>query len=156
MPPIQPGSSSEPYRPRNCSAVRRQLSWCATWLRPLAPIARRLARGVARARPRPWQSEANSGSHSQPASIAASCPHGLPVLTTTATPWQQLAAIEAGWLCAADLTSLTLGLQRALGTPAAQRRAMGLRGRDHVARQLSWRRTAEQFLHLYQQVLRQG
>lgn len=88
--------------------------------------------------------------------VAEALAHGLPVLTTTATPWQQLAAIEAGWLCAADLTSLTLGLQRALGTPAAQRRAMGLRGRDHVARQLSWRRTAEQFLHLYQQVLRQG
>jgi len=88
--------------------------------------------------------------------VAEALAQGLPVLTTTATPWQQLAAIEAGWLCEPTLPSLTLALQRALGTPAAQRRAMGLRGRDHVARQLSWRRSAEQFLHLYQQVLRQS
>jgi glycosyltransferase involved in cell wall biosynthesis len=88
--------------------------------------------------------------------VAEALAHALPVLTTTATPWRQLAAIEAGWLCEPQLASLTFGLQRALGTPAAQRRAMGRRGRDHVARQLSWRRTAEQFLDLYQSVLRQA
>lgn len=88
--------------------------------------------------------------------VAEALAHALPVLTTTATPWQELAAIGAGWLCEPQLASLTLGLQRALGTPPAQRRAMGLRGRDHVARQLGWRRTAEQFLDLYRSVLRQG
>jgi glycosyltransferase involved in cell wall biosynthesis len=88
--------------------------------------------------------------------VAEALAHGLPVLTTTATPWGQLAAIEAGWLCEPELASLTHGLGRALATPRATRRAMGARGRSHVAHQLSWRRTAEQFLGLYGSLLEPG
>lgn len=88
--------------------------------------------------------------------VAEALAHGLPVLTTTATPWRHLAEIEAGWLCEPELSSLTRALGQALATPRSRRRVMGARGRRHVAEQLSWRRTAAQFLRLYGSLLGRG
>lgn len=85
--------------------------------------------------------------------IAEALAHQIPVLTTTATPWNQLEQIGAGWLCEPDVEALAAALKRVVATNPHQRAAMGVQGRRYVSEQLSWTTCARQFLALYSSLL---
>jgi glycosyltransferase involved in cell wall biosynthesis len=56
---------------------------------------------------------------------AMSC--GIPVITTTGTPWEELRTAGAGWWVEPRVAELTAALREALAMPDDQRRAMGQR-----------------------------
>lgn len=78
---------------------------------------------------------------------------GTPVLTTTATPWRALAAMDCGWITECEIAALTAGLVRALGTPVGRGREMGRLGRDYVRRNFSRAAVLEKQLRVYRWLL---
>lgn len=87
--------------------------------------------------------------------VAEALNHGLPVLTTQGTPWQDLPAHGIGWWVPADARSLADGLRQATALTDAERQAMGERGRDYV-RRYDWQDIAQRMLAVYLWMLRQG
>jgi glycosyltransferase involved in cell wall biosynthesis len=81
--------------------------------------------------------------------VAEALAHGLPVLTTTATPWSQLAAAGCGWQVEPSIPALTEGLRHATAIEPATLRAMGARGRAMVERELAWPNIVGRFIDLY-------
>lgn len=63
---------------------------------------------------------------------AMSC--GLPVITTTGTPWEELRSADAGWRVEPRVEPLAEALREALAMSEAQRRAMGKRAAGLAAR----------------------
>ena len=82
--------------------------------------------------------------------IAEALAAGVPVLTTDTTPWSGLAAQGCGWCVPWEHFGPTLA--RALATPPDGLVAMGRRGRDWVARDFSWNRTAGLLRDFYRQL----
>jgi glycosyltransferase involved in cell wall biosynthesis len=86
--------------------------------------------------------------------VAEALAHGVPVLTTRGTPWQQLTERGCGWWVDASVEGLTQGLQQAMAQKPAALRAMGAKGRAWVAVDFSWDGIAKRFLHAYEQIVR--
>lgn len=87
--------------------------------------------------------------------VAEALTHGLPVLTTQGTPWQDLPAHGCGWWVPADARSLAAALRQAMALTDAERQAMGERGREYV-RRYDWQAIARQMLAVYLWMLGQG
>ena len=87
--------------------------------------------------------------------VAEALTHGLPVLTTQGTPWQDLPAHGCGWWVPADARSLADALRQATSLTDAERQAMGEQGQDYV-RRYDWQAIARQMLAVYQWILGQG
>jgi glycosyltransferase involved in cell wall biosynthesis len=81
--------------------------------------------------------------------VAEALAHGVPVLTTTATPWVDLSARGCGWSVAPTAEGLTEGLRLATALAPAALRAMGAKGRNWMQADFSWPAIAERFLALY-------
>ena len=77
-----------------------------------------------------------------------------PVITTTGTPWQQLQSIDAGRQVSPTREGLTEALRELLAMSAAQREAMGRRGRELVERHYTWERVAGQFVTMCDCILK--
>ncbi len=88
--------------------------------------------------------------------VAEAMAHGLPVITTTGTPWAELPAAGAGWHCAPDAASLAATLADALGRPPAELAAMGARGRALAERRFGWPGIAEKSLEFYRWLVSGG
>ena len=73
----------------------------------------------------------------------------LPVISTKGAPWQGLEANGCGWWVDHGAEALADALRRAMQLDAAQRHAMGARGRDWVAREFSWDKAARDFQKVY-------
>lgn len=82
--------------------------------------------------------------------VAEALASGLPVLTTTSVPWQQLSSAGCGWRVAATPEALAGGLAIATGTPVDVLREMGGRGRAMVETEFQWRAVASRMLSLYE------
>ena len=78
--------------------------------------------------------------------------HGLPVLTTTATPWSRLAERGCGWSVAATADGVALGLRQATALDSTTLRNMGGNGRAWVAADFGWAAVADRFLGVYEQI----
>jgi glycosyltransferase involved in cell wall biosynthesis len=87
--------------------------------------------------------------------IAEALAHGLPVLTTTATPWPTLRDHDCGWCVDPSVAGLTEGLRQATSCGSETLRAMGERGQTFVAKEFGWARIATQFLEIYEAILSQ-
>lgn len=74
---------------------------------------------------------------------------GVPVITTTATPWQWVQSAACGWWIEPGVDSVQAALQEAMALPDDVRTAMGQRGRAFIESQFSWRATAEKHVQLY-------
>ena len=59
---------------------------------------------------------------------------GVPVVTTTGTPWKELPVKGAGWWVEPTVEALTEALHEALAMPEEARRAMGLRAAEFAKR----------------------
>ena len=81
--------------------------------------------------------------------MAEALAHGVPVLTTTATPWQALESEHCGWWIDDTPEAIAKALDIALSLPDAERAAMGARGRAWMRRDFSWNRIARGMAEVY-------
>ena len=81
--------------------------------------------------------------------VAEALAHGVPVLTTTATPWQALESENCGWCIDGTPEAIAKALDIALSLPDAERAAMGARGRAWMRRDFSWNRIAKGMTEVY-------
>jgi glycosyltransferase involved in cell wall biosynthesis len=86
--------------------------------------------------------------------VAEALAHGVPVLTTTATPWSTLRDRSCGWWVDPTPRAIEEALRGALRTPAEELRAMGRRGRRLIASHYGWQSVGAAFLDLYEATLR--
>jgi glycosyltransferase involved in cell wall biosynthesis len=68
--------------------------------------------------------------------VAEALAHGLPVLTTTGTPWSMLQG--CGWWVDASVDGIVKGLQRATSCDPEMLKAMGAKGREFVKAEFGW------------------
>ncbi len=82
--------------------------------------------------------------------------HGIPVIATTGTPWDQLPIQGCGWWVAPRSDALAGALAAALALSAAERAAMGRRGRAWVGAAFGWDGIAAQTTAFYGWLLHGG
>lgn len=87
--------------------------------------------------------------------VAEALSQGLPVITTTGTPWEDLRTYGCGWWVEPSEAGLREALTEALALPAGGLVEMGERGREYVQR-YDWSVIAGQMLDAYRWVLGQG
>jgi glycosyltransferase involved in cell wall biosynthesis len=80
----------------------------------------------------------------------------LPALITTACHFPELAAADGGIVVEPDATSVTRGLRQLLELGAAERAALGSRGRALVETDYTWDRQAARLAELYRWLLAGG
>lgn len=78
---------------------------------------------------------------------------GVPVITTTGTPWQELTERKAGWWVEPSAAAIAAALRESMALPREQRAAMGRRGRDWIRSDFSWESVAAKMIKVYEQVL---
>ena len=78
---------------------------------------------------------------------------GVPVITTTGTPWSEIAESKAGWWVAPSVEGIRQALTEAIGLSDAERQAMGRRGREIVMAKYTWESVAKRMLEVYEQTL---
>ena len=80
---------------------------------------------------------------------------GLPVITTTGTPWKDLPALGVGWCVEPTVGALELALREALQMPEEARREMGRKALDYSA-QFHPEKAASDLIQVYQWLLHQA
>lgn len=80
--------------------------------------------------------------------VAESLAAGTPVITTTATPWSQIAA-RCGWCVTADVDSIAGAISAATAMTDKQRRLLGNEGRLMVESDYTWPVVGRRMLGLY-------
>jgi glycosyltransferase involved in cell wall biosynthesis len=85
--------------------------------------------------------------------IAEALACGVPVITTRATPWQELLEHRCGWWIDLGVAPLIDALKAALATPLPVLRAMGSRGRALVQARYSWEPIGQRMFQTYQWML---
>lgn len=70
--------------------------------------------------------------------VAEALAYGLPVITTTGAPWEDLVTYNCGWWVTPGVTGISAALEAAVKTDAGDLRLMGQRGRDLVIDKCSW------------------
>ncbi|TWU55210.1 glycosyltransferase [Rubripirellula reticaptiva] len=81
--------------------------------------------------------------------VAEAMVSGLPVIATTATPWQCLRDHQMGWWVAPEIDALANSLSQACTLSDQDRFNMGQRGSDYARREFTWRNAAEQMSDFY-------
>lgn len=87
--------------------------------------------------------------------IAEALANGLPVLTTTAAPWPDLARAGCGWRVDPTVDALAGGISAATKLQPDVLEEMGRRGRNLAEDAYRWRSVAERMMSVYVQVLSQ-
>jgi len=81
---------------------------------------------------------------------------GVPVVTTHGTPWQSLETERCGWWIPMNEDRLQETLTHAIGLSDLERREMGNRGREFVARSFGWKGIAANMADVYRWMLGGG
>ncbi|WP_164940695.1 glycosyltransferase [Bradyrhizobium zhanjiangense] len=81
--------------------------------------------------------------------VAEALSAGLPVITTSATPWAGLAEKNLGWIVENDIGELRQALQEALSLSPSQLKAIADEARCY-AQQFSWPDIAARYLRTYE------
>ena len=85
--------------------------------------------------------------------VAEALAAGVPAIVSKGAPWSGLETERAGWWINHGVEPLVKTLLDATGMTAAERRAMGLRGRSWMARDFGWDGIAEKMANAYCWVL---
>jgi glycosyltransferase involved in cell wall biosynthesis len=85
--------------------------------------------------------------------VAEALAHGLPVIATTGTPWQELPRRGCGWWVRPDPQSLAGALAQVMGRSVEERRAMGAVGRAYAQEHFSWDGIGSSTMALYEWLL---
>ena len=88
--------------------------------------------------------------------IAEALSFGVPVITTRATPWEDLEKRNCGWWIDVGLAPLVQALREAISAPIENLLEMGLRGRKLVEEKYGWDKVAQQMLEIYEWLIRKG
>ena len=81
---------------------------------------------------------------------------GVPAIVTKGAPWEGLETHRAGWWIDHGVAPLEAALRTATALPAAERRAMGARGRDWMGRDFGWDGIGRDMAGVYRWVLGQA
>lgn len=79
---------------------------------------------------------------------------GVPVITTKATPWQELETFNCGWWIDLNVVNLSNTLDHAIHTSREELKSMGLRGRKLVEDKYDNKVLAKEMVKFYNEVLR--
>jgi glycosyltransferase involved in cell wall biosynthesis len=85
--------------------------------------------------------------------VAEALQYGLPVITTTGTPWEELHTHQCGWWVSPDVETISTALKQAFSTPTEQLRQMGRNGQVLVQQKYMWPHIARNMLSFYHWVL---
>jgi glycosyltransferase involved in cell wall biosynthesis len=88
--------------------------------------------------------------------IAEALAFGIPVITTTGAPWQELERRGCGWWIELSEQNLALTLVTAMSLPGERRVEMGQRGRRWMERSFGWPRIAAEMKAVYEWLLGGG
>lgn len=88
--------------------------------------------------------------------IAEALMYGIPVITTTGTPWQDLQRHQCGWWIEKREPTLTAALIEGLELSLQDRQAMGQRGVALVKDKYSWQAVGEQMAAVYRWIHQGG
>ena len=89
--------------------------------------------------------------------VAEALGYGVPVITTTGCPWEDLVKYKCGWWVNADISDFKQALSLALRLPKSKElRNLGANGRQLVKSKYQWKAIAEQMLAFYQYLLKEG
>ncbi len=88
--------------------------------------------------------------------VAEALSAGIPVITTTGTPWQCLTTKRLGWCVEPTVDELAVAIIDACRLPDQQRREMGQRGAEWAGEQFQWTHVGQQMLEFYQWLLGGG
>lgn len=88
--------------------------------------------------------------------VAEALSYGVPVLTTTGCPWQELQTHHCGWWVEPTPVCIEAGLNEALSTQNEELTEMGVRGRDLVEEKYQWPGIAERMSDFYYWLLNGG
>lgn len=81
--------------------------------------------------------------------IAEALATGIPVITTTGTPWKELETYHCGWWIELSATNLITALAEAINTNSEDLKVMGLRGRKLVEERYSIQSVVTKMQQLY-------
>jgi glycosyltransferase involved in cell wall biosynthesis len=81
--------------------------------------------------------------------IAEALQSGLPVITTTGTPWREIVEYHCGWWVEPVTDSLQKALNEATSLDRESLTEMGENGRRLIAENYSWKHIAEKTVELY-------
>ncbi len=87
--------------------------------------------------------------------VAEALVRGLPVLTTTGTPWSVIASQKLGWYFEATVEALQRALAELVASAATELQAMGERGRRYSLAELAKSAVRDKLLAMYESVARQ-
>ncbi len=82
--------------------------------------------------------------------VAEALAHAVPVITTTGTPWTDLAQRSCGWVISPERKALQAVLESALRLSAEELESMGQSGRAWVEQDYSWQSVAEKMAGVYE------
>jgi len=81
--------------------------------------------------------------------IAEALSRGVPVITTTGAPWEEINSWRCGWWVAPGVEGIAGALVAAMNTPQGELREMGRRGIKLVKENYSWERIGRSALEMY-------
>jgi len=81
--------------------------------------------------------------------VAEALAHGVPVITTTRTPWSDLAATGCGWCVEPELSAVKQAMYTALSLPSSHLESMGLVGRERIRSDYGWDGLARSMFEAY-------
>jgi glycosyltransferase involved in cell wall biosynthesis len=88
--------------------------------------------------------------------LAEALAYGLPVVASRGAPWASLPERGCGWWVEPTPEGLAAALSQAVDLTAADRYAMGLKGREYVQTAFSWDKSGSMAAQLYDWVLGQA
>ena len=81
--------------------------------------------------------------------VAEALAYGVPVITTHATPWEELSDHNCGWWIPTGTEALKGALMLAMALSSEERRSMGQRGAALIAERYSWPSIALKHISFY-------
>jgi len=88
--------------------------------------------------------------------VAEALAAGVPVITTTGAPWEELRTRQCGWWIDIGVEPLAVAMREATLLSDQERYEMGQRGRRLVEEKYAWPQIGRDMLAVYQWVLGQG
>lgn len=88
--------------------------------------------------------------------IAEALSRGLPVITTTGAPWEEIKSWRCGWWVAPGVEGIAGALVAAMNTPRDELHEMGRRGMQLVRENYSWERIGRSAREMYEWILGQS
>lgn len=80
--------------------------------------------------------------------IAEALANGVPVITTTGTPWRDLTDFECGWWVEPGVAGISKALLEAMKTPTEELIEMGKRGKQLMLEKYSWENIGQQAMEV--------